>query len=147
MSFFAQCPQWYCKKYRSIANNANLKDLIAATGLAILLKLDSNRRFVSLCDLEISSWMTSKNNNAPILYYIKLCASFQSHGWIPPGVTVQKHSIRVKIGDFLSRVTLKFDGWPWKKRGHFSILHFMHHFVAIGEFKLESQSRNAQIGS
>ena len=34
-------------------NKANLRDLIAATGLVILLKLDSNRRFFSPCDLEI----------------------------------------------------------------------------------------------
>ena len=36
-----------------LKNKANLRDLIAATGLAILLKLDSNRRFFSPCDLEI----------------------------------------------------------------------------------------------
>ena len=40
-------------------NKANLRDLIAATGLVILLKLDSNRRFFSPCDLEIW-WMTQK---------------------------------------------------------------------------------------
>ena len=34
-------------------NKANLRDLIAATGLVILLKLDSNRLFFSLCDLEM----------------------------------------------------------------------------------------------
>ena len=27
-------------------------------------------------------WMTLKNNRTPLLYYIKVCASFQSHGWI-----------------------------------------------------------------
>ena len=38
----------------SCANNkANLRDLIAATDLVILLKLDSNRRFFSPCDLDI----------------------------------------------------------------------------------------------
>ena len=58
--------------------------------------------------------MTSKNKKTPFLYYIKLCASFQIYWWIQTGVTVRKCSIRVKIGDFLSRVTLKFDGWPWK---------------------------------
>ena len=35
------------------SNKANLRDLIAATGLVILLKLDSNRQLISLCDLEI----------------------------------------------------------------------------------------------
>ena len=31
---------------------------------------------------------------------------------IQTGVTVRKHLIWVKINDFFSRVTLKFDGWP-----------------------------------
>ena len=69
------------------------------------------------CDLEIW-WMTLENNRAPLLYYIKLCASFQIHRWIATEVTVRKSSIRVKIGDFLSYVTLKFDGWPGKTIGH-----------------------------
>ena len=38
------------------------------------LKLDSNRQFFRLCDREIW-WMTSKNNRALLLYYVKLCAS------------------------------------------------------------------------
>ena len=42
-----------------IDNKANLRDLMAATSLVILLKLDSNRRFFSPCDLEIW-WMTKK---------------------------------------------------------------------------------------
>ena len=90
-------------------NKANLRDLIAATGLAILLKLDSNHRFFSLYDLEIFLWMTSKNNRAPLVYYIKLCASFQSHQGIGTGVRVRKPSVWVKMDDFLSGVTLKFD--------------------------------------
>ena len=69
-------------------NKANLRDLIAATGLVILLKLDSNHRFFSPCDLEI--WrMTFKNNRAPLLCYFKLCASFQCHRLIQTGVTVR----------------------------------------------------------
>ena len=84
-------------------NKANLRDLIAATGLVILLKLDSNRRFFSLCDLEIW-WMTSKNNRTPLLYYIKVCASFQIHLWIQTWVTVRKLWIRVKIRDFFCPV-------------------------------------------
>ena len=92
--------------------NASLaRDLIAATGLIILLKLDSNRRFVSPCDFEIW-WMTLKDNRAPFLCYIKLCASFQIRQWIHTGVTVRKRLICVKFDEFLSRVTLKFDGWP-----------------------------------
>ena len=70
-------------------NKANLRDLIAATGLVVLLKLDLNRRFFSPSDLEIW-WMTQKIGH---LFY--------------------------------------------------ATLSFVHHFVAIGEYKLELQSGNA----
>ena len=132
----------------SYYNKANLRDLIAATSLVILLKLDLNRRFFSPCDFEI--WrMTPKSNRAPLLCYFKLCASFRSHWWIQTGVAVQKRLIWVKIDAFLSRVTLKFDGWPSKTIQHlfYATLSFVHHFVAIGEFKLELESGNAQSGS
>ena len=109
--------------WRINTNKANLRDLIAATGLVILLKFDPNHRFFSPCDLEIW-WMTLENNRAPLLYYTKLCASFQIHRWIETEVTVRKHSIRVKIGDFFWPV------WPWnlmdnlgKQKGTSSILH------------------------
>ena len=113
-------------------------------------KLNSgqNRWFIVPCDLAI--WrMTLKNNRAPVLLCFKLCASFHSHQWIQTKVTVRKRSIRVKMGDLLSRVTLKFDGWPWKTIGHlfYVALSFMHHFKAIGELKLKLQSGNAQFGS
>ena len=131
-----------------LINKANLRDLIAATGLVILLKLDSNLRFFKPCDVEIW-WVTPQKNKAPLLYYIKLCASFQIHQWIQTGVTVRNCLIWVKIDDFLSRVTLQFDGWPWKTTGHlfYTASNLVHHFVAIGEFKLKLQSGNAQFGS
>ena len=71
------------------------------------------------------------------------------HQWIQTGVTVRKLSVRVKICVFLSRMTLKFDRWPWKTRGHlfYTTLSFVHHFKAMGEFKLDLQSGNAQFGS
>ena len=106
------------------------------------------RRFLEPCDLE--TWrMTLKNNRAPLLCYFKLYASFRSHRWIQAGVTVRKRPIWVKIDDFLSRVTLQFDAWPWKTIGHlfYATSSFVHHFVAIGDFKLELQSGNAQFGS
>ena len=102
---------WY------ITNKANLKDLIAATGLVILLKLDSNRRFFSPCDLEIW-WMTQKNNRAPLQCYFKLFTSFRSHWWIQTGVTAWKRLIWVKINNFFSRdlavwrITLKNNRAP-----------------------------------
>ena len=48
-----------------------------------------------------------------------------------------------------SPVTKKFYGWPSKTIGHlfYAISSFVHHFVAISEFKLELQSGNAQFGS
>ena len=185
---------------RAHTKKTNLRDLIAATSLVILPKLDSNRRFFSPCDLAIW-WMTSKNNRAPLWYnvklcasfqihlwiqtrvtvwkwsicvkisnffvpcdleiwwmtsknhraiflcYIKLCASFQSHRWFKTGVTVRKCSIRVIIGDFLSRVTLKFNGWPWKIIGHlfYVVLSFVHHIIDIRWFKIKLQFGNNPI--
>ena len=76
-------------KIKLYKNKANLRDLIAATGLVILLKFDPNHRFFVPCDLEIW-WMALENNRAPLLYYIKLCASFQIHRWIQIGITVRK---------------------------------------------------------
>ena len=95
---------------------ANLRDLKAMTGLVIFLKLDSNHQFFGLCDLEIW-WMTLKNNGAPFLYHIKLCASFQSHQWIQTELQSRNTKIWVKIGDFFP-VTFKIDGWLWKTIRH-----------------------------
>ena len=78
---------WACCHYGNSINKANLRDLIAATGLVILLKLDSNCQFFSPCDLEIW-WMTMKNYRAPLLHYTKLCASSRTPQWIQTGVTV-----------------------------------------------------------
>ena len=104
------------------------------------------------CDLEI--WrMTLKNNRALLLCCFKLCASLNSHQWIQTGVTVRKLQIWVKTDGFLSRVTFwqmaLFDRWPWKTIGHifYPTSSFVHHFIAIGEFKLESQSENVNSGS
>ena len=140
--------EWLCRKISQILpkesgskwNKVNLRDLIAATGLVILLKFDPNHRFFSPCDLEI--WCTtSKNHRAPLLYYI--------HRWIQTEVTVRKRSIWVKIGDFLFCVTLKFDGWPWKTIGHlfYTTSSFVHHYKSISELKLKLQSGNAQFRS
>ena len=90
-----------------------------------------------------------KNNRVLLLYYFKLWASNQIHWWSQTWVTVRKRSIQVKIGDFLSRVTLKIDGWPWKTIGHlfFTTSSFLHRIKFIGKIKLELQSGNAQFRS
>ena len=176
-----------CLQYKLshiIWNKANLRDLIAATGLVIsnlIQNVDFSAhvtlkfygwpwktighlfcttpsfvhhfksigevklvKFLVPRDLEIW-WMTLKNKRAPLLCYIKLCTSFQRFGWIQIWVTVPKHSIWVKM----SHVTLKVDRWPWKSIGHISdaASNFVRHFIAIGKFKLELQSGNAQFGS
>ena len=100
------------------------------------------------CELAIRR-MILKNNRAPLLCYFKLCAAFCSHWWIQTGVIIRKRPIWVTFGDFKSRVTLKFDILPWKTIGHlfYAASSFVHHFVAIGELKLELQTGNAQFGS
>ena len=108
----------------------------------------SKSAFFVPCDLEI--WRTTlKNNRAPLICSFKNCASFYSHQWIKTEVTARRRLIQVKIGDFLSRVTLKFDGWPCKTIGHlfYTASSFVHHFKAMGVFKLELQSGNSQFGS
>ena len=124
-----------CLVWLQCLQSKNLRDLIAATDLVILLKLDSNHWFFILHDLEIT-WMTSKNNRAPLLGNIKLCALFPSHPWFPTRVKIRKRSIQVKIVDFLSAVTLKFERWPWKI-GHlfYASSNFVRHLIAIGPIK------------
>ena len=112
------------------------------------LNSGQNCRFFVRRDLQI--WrMTSKSNRAPFLCYFKLCVSFHRHMWNQNEVIVRKYQIWVKIGDCLSRVTLKFDKWPSKTIGHLfcAISSLVHHLIDICEFKMELQSGNAQFGS
>ena len=53
-----------------------------------------------------------------------------------------------KLVIILSRVTLKFDGWPKKMIGHlfYTTSSFLYYFKYIGEFKLKLQSGKAQFG-
>ena len=88
-------------------------------------------------------------NRAPLLYYIKLCALFEIHWSIQTGVSLEKPNSNQNRQFFLSHVTLKFDGWPWKTIGHlfYTASSFVHHYKAIGDFKLEIQSGIARLGS
>ena len=73
--------------------------------------------FFVLRDLE--NWlMTLQNNRAPLLCCFNLCASFHSQWWIQTGVIVWKRPNWLKIDNFFSCVTLKFDGWPWRTIGY-----------------------------
>ena len=73
-------------------NKANLRDLIAGTGLVNLF---------GLCDLEIGP-MALKNNRDFLPCPFQLCVSFHSHQCLQLGLTVRKRSNRVKIGIFVS---------------------------------------------
>ena len=71
--------------------------------------LNSGKNWWFCCprDLEIW-WMTLKNNRALLLYYIKLCAAFQSH-W---------HIIKLELqsgsAQFASKLAIFCPGWLWK---------------------------------
>ena len=135
----------YFKLFASYHSHWWIQTGVAVWKCLIWVKINN---FFEPCDLEI--WrMTFKNKRAPLLFYFKLCAAFCSHWWIQTGVTVPKCLIWVKIDNFLGCVTLKFDVWPSKTIGHlfYATSSFVLHFVAIGEFKLELQSGNAQSGS
>ena len=67
-----------------------------------------NWQFFFSYDLETwSRCLTLTNNRAPLLWFFKLCASFDSHRWIQTWVTVWK--LWVKIGYFCPV-------WPWNLR-------------------------------
>ena len=95
-------------KFDGWLNKANLGYSIAATGLLILLALDSYNQFFSRMTLKFDEW-PCRNNKAPLLCYFKFCISFQSHQWIQTWVSAQKRTIRVKIDDFF--VTCDLEIW------------------------------------
>ena len=168
-------------------NKANLRDLIAATGLVIsnwiqivnfsarvTVKFDGwpcktighlfyatssfVHHFVAIGEfkLQLQSGNAQSGSNSTIFRAVwpwnltddLQQGKFEGFESCDP-LIVRKCPIWVKIGDVLSRVTLKFDGWPWKTIGHlfFAVQSFVQHFIAIGEFKLDLQSGNAQFQS
>ena len=138
-----------CHFSRCMNNKANLRDLIAAYGLVILLKLDLKSWIfqpVWPCNLMDDP---KKNKRAPLLCYFKLFASFHSHWWIQTGVTVRKRLIWVNIDAFFEPCVLEIWRMTFKINRAPLLCYFklLQHFVAIGEFKLELESGNAQSGS
>ena len=116
LCYFKLCASFF--SHRSIQTGASVRKR------PIRVKIGD---FLSRVTLKFDEWL-----------YFKLCASFHSHQWIQTGITVRKPPIRVKIEDFWSCVTLKFDGWHWKTIGHlfYATSSFVHHFLAIDQFKL-----------
>ena len=136
-----RAPLLYNIKLRaSLQSHEWIKTGVTVSKRSIQVKIDN---FLSRVTSKI--WqMTLKNNRAPLLRCFKLCASFHSHRWIQTWVTVRKRSIRVKIDNFLSRVTSKFDRWLWKTIGHLSYAasSFVHHFIANSKLELQSGTLN-----
>ena len=131
--------------WRMTLNKANLRDLIAATGLVILLIWDSNRRFFARVTLKFDGWPRKI-----IRHVFYITSSFVYHFRSISEFKLELQSGNSQSGSnsmiFFSRVTLQFDVWPWKTIGHlfYATSSFVHHFAAIGEFKLELQSGNTQ---
>ena len=121
-------------------NKANLRDLIAATGLVISNWI----QIIDFFHLKFDGWRRKTKGTSFILCQA-LCIISIPSGEFETGVTVQKCSIQIEIGDILSCVTLKFDGWPWKTIGHifYTTSSFVHHFKSIGEIKVVLQSVNS----
>ena len=93
--------------------------------------LGQNRCFFVSCDLEICKMILNKANLRDLIAATGLVIS----NWI-------------QIVNFSARVTVKFDGWPCKTKGHlfYATSSFVHYFVPIGEFKLELQSETLNSG-
>ena len=69
--------------------------------------------------------------------------------FIDSSVLVQQHLNIKHALIWLTLVTLKFDGWPWKTIGYlfYSTSSSVHHFTTIREFKLELPFGNAKLRS
>ena len=110
------------------------------------LKLDSNHQFSARVTVKFDGWPRKT-----IGHFFYTASSFVHHfksiGEFKLDLQSRNAQFGVKIGDMLSRVPLKFDGWPWKTIGHlfYATSNFVQYFVAIGVFKLELQSGNRPI--
>ena len=104
--------------------------------------------FVSRVTLKFNGWPWKTIGH---LFYAP--SSFVYHFIAFCEIKMKLQSGNTKFGSksaiFLSRVTLKFYGWPWKTTGHFFYVpsSLVHHFISICEFKMELQYGNAKFGS
>ena len=111
--------------------------------------LGQNRRFFVPCDLEI--WqMTLKNNRAPLLCYSSLVHHFMAICEFKMELQSGNARFGSKLAIFVPcdleiwRMTLKNNRAPLL---FYAISSFVHHLIAICEFKMELQSGNAKFGS
>ena len=119
-------------------NKANLRDLTAATGLVIVLKLDSNCRFSARVTLKFDGWPWKiirhvLYTTSSFVYHFRSISEFKLE--LQSGNALSGSNLMI----FFSHVTLQFNVWPWKTTGHlfYATSSCVHHFVAISGFKLE----------
>ena len=122
------CPLWWMREWRNLLTSTHVgyRSVIRAVASGVSLKF-------GVQGASATNWLSRVNgarDNGIRLY------------------SPEKPNLG-QIRRFLEAATLKFDGWPWKTIGHlfYATSSFVHHFVAIGEFKLQLQSGNAQSGS
>ena len=131
-----------------LLNKANLRDLIAVTGLEILHKVDSNRRFLARVTWKFDEWprKTLGHLSCTTLSFVhnsKAISEFK------PELQSGNAEFGPQSMIFSSCVALKFDKWPWKTIRHlfYATSSLVHHFIATCEFKPELQPGNTQFGS
>ena len=117
------CLQWQINRYENISHLGEVmkrrfeifSGSMPSKPLAAILTPFVTTQFHTQVTLEQHSftpvwpWNLTddlEKSRTPLLYWFKLCASFQSHQWIQTGVRVRKPSIRFKIGDFCPM-------WSW----------------------------------
>ena len=153
--------RWSFDKPLKIVYHWYLKYLLTQTFFLVIAQW----RFHSTWSTISFPKMRRKKNINWILFphFFKLCAAFGTHWWIQTAhLFYASSNLRdliaatglvisnwIQIVNFSARVTVKFDGWPCNTIGHlfYATSSFVHHFVAIGELKLQLQSGNAQSGS
>ena len=91
--------------WRMTLKKANLRDLIAATGLVILLKLDSNRRFFARVTLKFDGWHLKIIRH--VFYTI---SSFVYHFISISEFKLELQSRNTQSG---SNSTIILAVWPW----------------------------------
>ena len=119
--------------------------------LVTQLPISCTKPSIKISIYSMALWNTHKNLNSTSIYleeiHLKLTRQIWGIWKLRPAYSPETPNLG-QNRDVLYRVTLKFDGWPWKTIGHlsFAVSSFVQHFIAIGEFKLELQSGNAQFG-
>ena len=102
--------------------------------------------FLSHVTFEISQVNLKNNTASDLCYFKRWCITdFIAIGHFKLELQSGNAQFRSKSVIF-PRVTLKFDGWPWKTIGHrfYATPSLVHHFIAKGRFKLELQSGNTK---